>query len=60
MKPTTVNKLGPALARHNGNDEQVVVRHLWQRLAVLRQMGNVALPVNRTPIFPSAAITGTL
>ena len=55
-----VDKLGVALARHNGEDEQVVVRQLWQRLAVLLQRGNAALLVNRIPRFPSAAITGTL
>ena len=55
-----VDKLGAALARHTGEDEQVVVRQLWQRLAVLLQRGNAALLVNRMPRFPPAAITGTL
>ena len=54
-----LDKLGAALARHNAEDEHVVVRQLWQRLAVLLQRGNAALLVNRMSLFPSAAITGT-
>ena len=54
-----VDKLGAALAHHTGEDEQVVCRQLWQRLAVLLQRGNAALLVNRMPLFPPAAITGT-
>jgi hypothetical protein len=55
-----VNKLAAALARHTGEDEHVATRHLWQRLAVLLQKGNTALVINRIPVFPSAAISGSL
>jgi hypothetical protein len=47
-----VYKLGAALARHTGDDEQVVSRQLWQRLAILLQRGNAALLVNQMPWFP--------
>ena len=44
-----VKKLGSALARQRGEDEQLEVRHLFQRLSLLLQKGNSALLVNRTP-----------
>ena len=53
-----VDKLAAALARHTGEDERVVTRHLWQRLAVLLQKGNAALMLNRTPIYPPPEVTG--
>ena len=55
-----VNKLAAALARHNGEDEHVATRHLWQRLAILLQKGNTSLIVNRIPLFPTPDITGHL
>ncbi len=53
-----VDKLAAALARHSGEEERVVTRHLWQRLAVLLQKGNSALLVNRVPSFPAPDVTG--
>ena len=44
-----VKKLGAALARHQGQEEQEVVRHLFQRLALVLMRGNAQLLVNRMP-----------
>ena len=44
-----IKKLGAALARHRGEDEQVEVRHLHQRLSLLLMRGNASLLVNRVP-----------
>ena len=55
-----VDKLAAALARHTGEEERVVTRHLWQRLAILLQKGNTSLIVNRIPLFPTPDITGHL
>ena len=42
-------KLGAALTRNRGEDEQVEVRHLHQRLSLLLMRGNASLLVNRFP-----------
>ena len=44
-----VTKLGSALARHTGEDEQSTVQHLFQRLSVALMKGNAALFNNRVP-----------
>ena len=55
-----VKKLGSALARQRGEDEQLEVRHLFQRLSLLLQKGNSALLVNCTPEddAPDATVDG--
>ena len=55
-----VKKLGSALARQRGEDEQLEVRHLFQRISLLLQKGNSALLVNRTPEddAPDATVDG--
>ena len=44
-----VQKLGVALARQSGEDEDQTVRHLRQRLSLLLMRGNSALLINRVP-----------
>ena len=44
-----IKKLGAVLARHRGEDEQVEVRHLFQRLSLLLMRGNATLLLNRVP-----------
>ena len=44
-----IKKLGAVLARHRGEDEQVEIRHLLQRLSLLLMRGNATLLVNRVP-----------
>ena len=44
-----IKKLGAVLARHRGEDEQIEVRHLFQRLSLLLMRGNASLLVNRIP-----------
>ena len=44
-----VKKLGRALARQSGEDEDQTVRHLHQRLSLLLMRGNAALLINRVP-----------
>ena len=44
-----IKKLGAVLARHRGEDEQIEVRHLFQRLSLLLMRSNASLLVNRIP-----------
>ena len=55
-----VKKLGIALARHQGQEEQEAVRHLHQRLSLVLMRGNAQLLVNRMPPddLPEAEIDG--
>ena len=53
-----VKKLGAALARHNEQEEEEAVRHLWGRLCILLQRGNAAILDNRVPTYHGAAING--
>ena len=51
-----VERLGAALARQTGQEEDEAVRHLWGKLGMLLQRGNAAILANRVPSFPAAAI----
>ena len=53
-----VKKLGSALARHTGQPEGEAISHLWGRLGILLQRGNVALMGNRVPSLPEPEIDG--
>ena len=57
-----VKKLGSSLARHQGQEEQEVVRHLFQRLSLVLMRGNAQLLVNRMPPddVPDGEVDGTL
>ena len=55
---TEVERLGAALARQSGQNEDEAVRHLWGKLAILLQRGNAAILGNRVPDFPAPAIDG--
>ena len=44
-----VQKLGRALARQSGEDEDLTVHHLRQRLSLLLMRGNSSLLINRVP-----------
>ena len=55
-----VERLGAALARQSGQEEEEAVRHLWGKLGMLLQRGNVAILANRVPSFPNPAIDGRL
>ena len=55
-----VKKLGFALARHTGQDEAEAVSHLWGRLGILLQRGNVAILRNRAPALPHPNIDGIM
>ena len=50
-----ISKLGRALARHTGEEEQTTCQHLFQRLSVALMKGNAALFNNRVPDFGAAA-----
>ena len=58
MAVREVERLGAALARHSGQDEDEAVRHLWGKLAFLLQRGNSAMLENCVPDFPAPAIDG--
>ena len=53
-----VERLGAALARQSGQEEEEAVRHLWGKLGILLQLGNAAILANRVPSFPAPAIDG--
>ena len=55
-----VKKLAAALARQTGQDESEATSHLWGRLGILLQRGNVAILGNRVPALPGAHIDGIL
>ena len=56
----TITRLGRQLARNVGKEDQEVVRHLRQRLAVLLVRDNVALLGARTPTYPPPDVDGDL
>ena len=58
MAVREMERLGAALARQSGHDEDEAVRHLWGKLAILLQRGNAAILANRVPEFPAPAIDG--
>ena len=45
-----IQKLGRALARQSGEDEDKTIRHLFQKLSLLLMSGNSALLLNRVPV----------
>ena len=55
-----LRKLARALARSSGKEEDVEIRHLFQRLGVLLVRGNAALLLNRIPSFPLPEIDGDI
>ena len=55
---SSITKLGRQLARNVGREDQEVVRHLRQRLAVLLVRDNVAMICARTPTFSTPETDG--
>ena len=53
-----VERLGAALVRQSGQEEEGAGRHLWGKLGMLLQRGNAAILANRVPTFPAPAIDG--
>ena len=53
-----IKKLGQALARSGGLDENETVRHLFGRLSILLMRGNAALVLSRTVNHPHPRISG--
>ena len=53
-----VERLGAAMARQSGQEEEEAVRHLWGKLGMLLQRGNAAILANRVPSYPAPAIDG--
>jgi hypothetical protein len=47
-----VRKLAAAMARHTEQEEAEACRHLFSRLSILLQRGNVAILANRIHTFP--------
>ena len=45
-----IQKLGRALARQSGEDEDKTIRHLFLKLSLLLMSGNSALLLNRVPV----------
>ena len=44
-----VKRIGSAVARHQGSDERVATRQLFQRLSLTLMRGNAALILSRRP-----------
>jgi len=53
-----IQKLGRALARCTGKDEEEEMRHLFQKLGVLLVRGNAAMFINRIPSHPPSHVDG--
>ena len=53
-----VKKLGAALSRNVGQEEEEAGRHLWGRLGILLQRGNAAILGNRVPTHPTPEVNG--
>ena len=55
-----VKRIGAALARHQGCEEHVAVRQLFQRLSLTLMRGNAAMLMSRRPDdeFPPAEVDG--
>ena len=58
MAVREVERLGAALARQTGQEEDEAVRHLWGKLSLLLQRGNAAILANRVPAFPAPEVDG--
>ena len=54
----SIRRLGRQVARNVGKEDQEVVRHLRQRLAILLVRDNVAMLCARTPTYPPAEVDG--
>ena len=48
------------VARHTGQDKAEAVSHLWGRLGILLQQGDVAILGNGVPALPDPQIDGIL
>ena len=57
-----VKKIGAAVAPHQGSDERVATRQLFQRLSLTLMRGNAALILGRRPDedFAPAEIDGMM
>ena len=53
-------KLGAALSRHTGQEEDEAQRHLLGRLRILLQRGNAAILGNMVPMYPPAVTDGEM
>ena len=53
-----ISKLGRQVARNTGKEDQEVIRHLRQRLAVLLVRDNVSMLCARTPTFTTPEVDG--
>ena len=47
-----LKRIGDAVAKRSSNDNDMAVRHFFQRLAVLLQRGNSHLILSREPSYP--------
>ena len=53
-----IRKLGSALARHTGQEEDEAISHLVTRCSILLQRGLTAFLLNRVPGHPAPEING--
>ena len=54
----SIRMLGRQVARNVGKEDQEVVRHLRQRLAILLVRDNVAMLCSRTHTYPPLKVDG--
>ena len=55
-----MKKIGAAKARQTGEEEDVAVKHLFQKLSILLMRGNAALLLNRIPSIPDPEEDGVM
>ena len=54
----SIRRLGSQVARNVGKEDQEVIRHFRQRLAILLVRDNVAMLCSRTPTFSPPEVDG--
>ena len=53
-----LKRIGDALTKRAPGDDKTVIRHFFQRLAVVLQRGNAHLLLSRQPSFPNSRLIG--
>ena len=54
----TINRLSRQLARHTGGEEDLMAKHLFQRLSILLMKGNSSLILSRLPNSTDQQVDG--
>ena len=56
----TIAKIRKAMALQSGQEEGMVIKHLFGRLSILLMRDNASLLLNRVPTYTEASIDGII